>query len=702
MHLERETVEETEMGFNISPGVYTTEIDLTNIIPSVSTTEGALGGVFRWGPVGQRVLVDSEKTLADRFGKPTNHNAETFFTAASFLAYANKLYVVRAANTSANSTSIANASLSAVGTANGVASNTQLATSVIKNSDDFEGRTFDAGVFYVAKYPGALGNSLKVSVCDSTAAYQSVIPLAPNTNIDAVTSLANYVIGSDTAVVTIVPSGTGTLTTAQAVGTSIITGVAVGDYLKVGNTTIGTQYMRVKAVANTVVDGANVSVTISLDSKFSLGQNHSANNVERVWEYYNLVNRAPRTSLTQSTSVAPTIKDEMHVVVADEDGAFTGTPGAVLEVYEALSRNSEAKDESGSSVFYKSVINNNSAYVWTTRDLTSAVTGTSTTLIDSTALVPARFSLANGQDGLNENAASLASLSRAYDLFTTADEIDISLILQGVAKGGSNGSGLANYLIDNIASVRKDCVVLISPPRASVVGAVGNELNNVLAFRDAINNSSYAFMDSGYKYTYDKYNDVYRYVPLNGDIAGIMARNDSLADPWFSPGGYNRGGVKNVYKLAWNPNQAQRDQLYKSDVNPVVSLAGNGPVLYGDKTLLGRPSAFDRVNVRRLFIVLEKAIARASASTLFELNDEFTRAQFRNMIEPYLRDVQGRRGIYDFKVVCDETNNTPQVIDTNGFAGDIYIKPARSINTIQLNFVAVRTGVEFSEIVGKF
>lgn len=688
------------MGFNISPGVYTTEIDLTNVIPSVATTEGAIAGVFRWGPVGKRVLVDSEKTLADRFGKPTNLNAETFFTAASFLAYANKLYVVRGANTTGSNTNVTNTALSAVATVSG-ASNNQLLTSIVRNSDEIDGKSFDSGVFYVARYPGALGNSLKVSVCDSPTAYQSTINLAPNTNIEAAQTAISFVVGSSTATVNIVPSGTGTGVTSNTVATDLRAALSVGDYLKAGNSAIGVQYMKVKTISAITNNGANSSVTITLDTKFSLAENYSSNTVSRTWEYYNLVNRAPTSSIFQTQTGNPTAVDQLHIVVADEDGAFSGTPGTVLEVYEALSRSTDAKDETGSSIYFKNVLANASRYVYAATDLTSGASATADTVATSSAITPAKFSLAGGQDGLGENAVSLSVLAAAYDQFVSADQVDISLIMQGVARGGTNGTGLANYLLDNIASVRKDCVVLISPERADVVNAAGQELDNLLAFRSSLVNTSYGFMDSGYKYTYDKYNDVYRFIPLNGDIAGIMARNDSLADPWFSPGGFNRGTVKNVFKLAWNPSQANRDQLYKADINPVVSLAGQGPILYGDKTLLGHTSAFDRVNVRRLFIVLEKAIARASAATLFEINDAFTRAQFRNMVEPYLREIQGRRGIYDFTVVCDETNNTPEVIDTNGFKGDIYIKPARSINTIQLNFVAVRTGVEFSEIVGK-
>jgi len=288
----------------------------------------------------------------------------------------------------------------------------------------------------------------------------------------------------------------------------------------------------------------------------------------------------------------------------------------------------------------------------------------------------------------------------AYSLFASPEDVDVSLIL-----AGETNQTRALHLINNIAEVRKDCLVVMSPRKADVVnnsGYVGSEMDDVIAFRNLLPSSSYATMDSGYKYQYDKYNDVNRYVAMNGDTAGLMARTDNDRDPWYSPAGFNRGQIKNVLRLSYNPPKAQRDQLYKSGINPVNTFPGQGTILFGDKTLLAKPSAFDRINVRRLFIVLEKAIAIAAKFTLFEFNDEFTRAQFRNLVEPFLRDVQGRRGIYDFRVICDETNNTGEVIDGNRFVGDIYIKPARSINFIQLNFVAVRTGVEFSEIVGKF
>jgi phage tail sheath protein FI len=310
---------------------------------------------------------------------------------------------------------------------------------------------------------------------------------------------------------------------------------------------------------------------------------------------------------------------------------------------------------------------------------------------------PVVESFINGSDG---SAGTAGEYQRAYDLFKSAEDVDVSIIL-----GGSSVSATAVHLINNIAEYRKDCVVCLSPEQADVVNNtsyVGAEVDDSVTFRNTLPSSSYAVLDSGYKYQYDKYNDVYRWVPLNGDTAGTMARTDQVRDPWYSPAGLTRGRIKNVVKLAFNPNKTDRDQLYKNGINPVVTFPGEGTILFGDRTLLASPSAFDRINVRRLFIVLEKAIAIAARQSLFEFNDPFTRSQFVSLVEPFLRDVQGRRGITDFRVVCDETNNTPEIIDRNEFVGDIYIKPARSINFIQLNFVAVRTGVEFDEVVGQF
>ncbi|NDG32938.1 hypothetical protein EB118_23075, partial [bacterium] len=360
--------------------------------------------------------------------------------------------------------------------------------------------------------------------------------------------------------------------------------------------------------------------------------------------------------------------------------------------------------EDGSTNYYKTVINNTSNYLWWANDRSGAASANSGTLTTSSTTTPLTISMNSGTDGYNEsNTTNITNIITAYDFFKSAEDIDISLVLAGKATNtGTNGTQLANYLIDNIAESRKDCVVFVSPMKEDVINNSGSEVNDVKDFKDSLRSTSYAVCDSGYKYQYDKYNDIYRWIPLNGDIAGLCVRTDSDRDPWFSPAGFNRGQIKNIIKLAYNPSKAHRDILYKAGVNPVVTFPGQGTILYGDKTCLSKPSAFDRINVRRLFIVLEKAIATAAKFTLFEFNDEFTRAQFRNLVEPFLRDVQGRRGIYDFKVVCDTTNNTAEVIDRNEFIGDIYVKPAKSINFIQLNFVAVRTGVEFSEIVGQF
>ena len=693
------------MPFQVSPGVNVSEIDLTTVVPAVSTTEGALAGVFRWGPVEQRTLVDSEANLAARFGKPTNHNAETFFTAANFLSYGNKLYVARVANTTSTNTSVVVRNAVA-----NVAAITDLNDFVVKNEDHYHVKA-DAGTFtgdldakYVAKYPGALGNSLKISVCDSAAAYGATANLdGGSTNISAVNSNVSITVGSSNVVVNIAV-GVGTIAQAVAQANTLSAGLTVGDYVQVGNSTIGIQYMKVASVSATTNTSSVATFTIVTEDVYGLSTNFSTTDgLTRKWEYFNVVDAAPGTSVYQSTFGGNTsAQDELHVVVADHDGLFTGVPGTVLEVFHNLSRATDAKTEDGATNFWQTVINQTSNYVWWANERTGATSANSATITTASTTTPLTLEFQGGSDGLDENNSALGVLLAGYDLFSSAEDVDVSLILTGVSRGGTNGEQVANYLIDNIAEKRKDCVVFVSPQKADVVNNIGSESTDIVTFRNSLRSTSYAVLDSGYKYQYDKYNDIYRWIPLNGDTAGLCVRTDDTRDPWWSPAGFNRGQIKNIVKLAYNPRQADRDILYKAGVNPVVTFPGQGTVLYGDKTLLAKPSAFDRINVRRLFIVLEKAIATATKFTLFEFNDDFTRAQFRNLVEPFLRDVQGRRGIYDFKVVCDTTNNTGEVIDRNEFIGDIYIKPAKSINFIQLNFVAVRTGVEFSEVVGQF
>lgn len=396
--------------------------------------------------------------------------------------------------------------------------------------------------------------------------------------------------------------------------------------------------------------------------------------------------------------------DEIHIAVIDAGGRFTGVTGSVLEIYDAVSKASDARKSDGSSNYYKNVINSSSTYLYWMNHVQGL--GNYTTENSSFGTISATASIANtaGLYQTNFFGGTLGDsltvdnidLGRAYDdFFGDPDTVDVSLLLGGPLTGPGAAA------VCDVARDRMDCVAFVSPDNNETLPASErNETaqNRALAMKTAVGSNSYAFIDSGYKQMYDRYNDIYRYVPLNGDVAGLVVRTDETNDPWWSPAGFNRGGIKGVVKLAWNPAQTYRDNIYPKGINPVVTFPGEGTVLYGDRTAQTKPSAFDRINVRRLFIVLEKAISIAAKYQLFEFNDAFTRSMFVSMVEPFLRDVQARRGVYDFKVICDETNNTPEVIDSNRFVADIYIKPARSINFIQLNFIATRTGVNFEEI----
>jgi phage tail sheath protein FI len=410
------------------------------------------------------------------------------------------------------------------------------------------------------------------------------------------------------------------------------------------------------------------------------------------WSYVAQFDSAPGTS--EYAANFNSTGDELHVIVVDEDGVFTGTAGTVLEKFPFVSKASDAKNSDGSSNYYKNVINTQSKYIWW-MDHPASMSDWGSTAAVAGAFVglnsPENVSLTVGVDA----APAAGDLQAGYDLFGNKELVDVSLLLTG-----GHAVAVAQHVIDNIALDRLDCVVFLSPPLAAVQNNAGDEADDIVTYRSSTLNrsTSYAVMDSGWKVQYDKYNDTYINIPLNADTAGLCARTDQTNDPWWSPAGFNRGAIKNCVKLLYSPNQTDRDTLYKNGINPVVSFPGQGVVLYGDKTLLAKPSAFDRINVRRLFIVLEKAIATAAKFQLFEFNDVFTRAQFKSLVEPFLRDVRGRRGIYDFRVVCDETNNTGEVIDRNEFVADIYIKPAKSINFIYLNFIATRTSVSFEEV----
>lgn len=422
---------------------------------------------------------------------------------------------------------------------------------------------------------------------------------------------------------------------------------------------------------------------------------------------------APGTSLYVQgvKGASSSAGDEIHIAIVDKLGLFSGVTGSVLEIYDSLSKATDARKSDGSSNYYKNVINNNSKYIYWTNHIHGISVGNASST-DSFGLISATAQASGGTSGLyiagftagtlgNSMSVAAAEVAAGYnDYFGNPEEVDVSLLLGGTLTGN------AAQIVADVAKKRMDCVAFFSP---DIDGSVAANLGTysaksviaetrALATRNAIGNNSYAFIDSGYKQMYDRFNDVYRWVPLNGDIAGLVVRTDETTEPWYSPAGFNRGNVKNVVQLAWNPNQAYRDRIYPKGINPVVTFPGEGTVLFGDRTAQTKPSAFDRINVRRLFIVLEKAISIAAKYQLFEFNDSFTRNMFVNMVDPFLRDIQSRRGLYGFKVICDETNNTPEVIDSNRFVADIYIKPVRSINFIQLNFIATRTGVNFEEI----
>lgn len=709
--------------FQVSPGVAFSEVDLTAGAQQVSVSDAAFAGPFNWGPALESMNIGSEDDLVRVFGKPDDVIAAYWFSAQSFLAYSNLLHVVRSMPAGAlNATESAkalvgtvdsgddgntvnlqfwtttsasgfltttlvagqkllivdsNTAVNGVFTVAAIADNTHFTTveaaagiydagSVsaygvqIPNSTDYE-ETWAIGATgygsWVAKYLGELGNSLKVSVCSTAAAFGS----------DPIGTL------------TVVAGNSGIVGSASA---DFVATLNAGDVLTLGSG----QKVSVLSITNTTHLLVNTAVLANAT--------YTTTNWSRAWEFAALFDGAPGTSGFVSDRNGSL--DELHIAVQDIGGMFSGIPGTVLERFPFVSKALDAKDSDGEGNYYVNAINTRSQYVWW---LEAPGTNTSNWGDAASGLtfggdnLPASATLNGGQtDSVNLTDATQET---AYDIFKNADMIDISLVITGPAS-----ATLASYIIQNICEPRMDCVAFVSPTKASVVNNAGQEVADITTFRNSLPSSSYGFLDSGYKYAFDKYNSKSRWVPLNGDMAGLAARSDTTADPWFSPAGVNRGNVKNVIKLAWNPKQLDRDDLYKIGVNSVVAFPGQGTILYGDKTLLSRPSAFDRINVRRLFIILEKTISRLAKSSLFEFNDDFTRSQFRNAVEPYLRDVKARRGVVDYRVICDNTNNTDAVVEQNRFVGDIFVKPTRSINFIQLSFVAVPSGVSFQEVTG--
>ena len=637
------------MAFQLSPGVLVSEKDLTSVVPGVASTTGAFAGDFQWGPVEEVTTISSENQLVERFFEPNDTNAAGWLTAASFLAYGNNLKVVRVLDDDTALNAVASGS-----------------ATLIKNDDDYVNNHSTgqgSNGMWAAKYPGAMGNSLKVSFADYSN-YDS-------NSVASATVTAGGSGYSSAPTVTFSAPGVGI----TATGTATVSGGAV---TAITITNAGNGYTSAPTITFSGGGGSGAAATAVLASD---------------WAYKDNFSTAPLSSF--NTLLKGGSQDELHIIVIDEDGLFTGTRGTVLEKFEGLSKASDAQGLDGESIYYKDVINEQSKYIyWTDHPAGDSTWGNAqaaqTFTSDYTA-AEATVSLTGGVD----DAPDSGDIQAGYLLFADKETIDVSLIITG-----DIGTTDQKYIQDNVARVRKDCIAFLSPQKASVVNNAGSEVTSIVANRNSLSGTSYSVMDGNFKYMYDRYNNVYRWVPLNGDIAGLCVNTDNVSDPWFSPAGYNRGIIKNAVKLAFNPTQANRDDLYQAGVNPVINKPGSGVVLLGDKTMLAASSAFNRINVRRLFMVVEKAIAAAAKFQLFEFNDAFTRSQFTSLITPFLRDVQGRRGLYDFKVICNESNNTGEVIDRNEFVADIFLKPAKSINFIQLNFIATRTGVSFDEIGG--
>jgi len=575
---------------NGSPSVLVREVDLSSVVPAVSTSTGAYVGEFNWGPVGTPILVGNEAGLVEAFGAPTSTDTSSpssvdFISATYFLKYGQSLYVSRAID----ETTAKNAGDDAV--------------IFVANKEVFDESSLMSS--FTAKYPGKIANSLSVHVCGDSDQFLSWGVGQPWSNVKGA-----FDGGPDTSPVVAAAGGT---------------------------------------------------------------------------------------------------EDEFHVAVVDSDGLITGTKGTILETYAYLSGAKDAKTQDGANNFIVDVINNKSEWVWMSEaKIVAAASDKGFSKIGDlvndwgasphTNVNNGRYNLSGGLNA----AASVGDFQEAWDVFSDADKVQIDLAIVGNHATVETSVTMTNYATAIAEGpARRDCVVIASPPRDIIIGASPTSaVDETVGWSNKLNASSYLITDNNYLKTYDKYNDKYVFIPAASSTAGLMAATDRVAAPWFSPAGQRRGRYIGVTSLAYTPDKTQRDTLYKASVNPIVNLPGQGVLLYGDKTKEARPSAFDRINVRRLFLAIERAIKLASANVLFEFNDEFTRAEFVNIVEPFLREIQGRRGITDFLVVCDETNNTAAVIDSNRFIASMFIKPARSINYVTLNFVAVRTGIEFQEVVG--
>jgi Phage tail sheath C-terminal domain/Phage tail sheath protein subtilisin-like domain len=703
--------------FPISPGVYNVEQDLSVTVPVLGSTTGAIAGIFTWGPLFQPFPVTSQSLLAQFFGPPTASNYETWFSAFNFLEYGNQLMVVRTANTTSGT---ANCALNAVvGTG---FSNADILNSVILNKTTQLHQAQTGGwpstVNYVAKWPsGFLGNSLAVGQCSSPAQYHSNIALSGTITSglsqgNSYTGSLTLNSGANSGTLTFIAAGGSSVAAGNTFANTLINSFSVGDYWKVATGIRGnpSQFLQTTAFSNAITNSTSTIMTVNFAQAYNSGGNLQISTVERFWEFYKQV--TPPTSWTsayQAASTNPNVADLVQVIVVDNAGNISGVPNTVLEIYENVSRSIDALNPDGTTNYYRNVINTQSPWIWNVNDLPGALSANSGQLVAVTnGSVPFDQVFSGGQDGDSESSAPQGTLINGWILFQGVEAITIDLVIAGKPLGQSaqagelgttyNNFGMASWLISNIVGVRRDCLLCFSPDSATVINNTGNESTDLVNWASLLPSSTYATMDSGYKLQLDPFNNVNRWVPLNGDIAGLCVFTDKISYPWMSPAGFNRGQISNVIQLAYNPQEADRDIIYPQAINPVVTFPGQGTFLYGDKTFTTEPTGFSRINVRRLFLVIERAIKAAAQFTLFELNDVFTQNQFKNLVTPYLSNIQGAGGIINFLVVCDSSVNTPTVVDANEFLCSIYIQPAKSINFIQITYINTPTGISFSTL----
>jgi hypothetical protein len=725
----------------LSPGVLVREVDLTvgradNVLDNI----GAIAGPFAIGPVEEPIDITTEKDLINVFGKPlsTDSQYEYWMSASSFLSYGGILKVARV-----DGSNLVNAN--AIRNSSGVSTAGEPSLK-IKNFDDYEANYADdiANYIFAAKNPGSWANNLKICVVDDKADQTLTVGAA-------FTSAASIGMGVTTTLTNVPSAGVGTTSVFNGYLKGIITGIGASTVdVKINSlvSTAGVEtpvtYAQKSQLASFTASTGGGNLTVNLITSAGIATTSSTINTgtNPILDWYDqqtlsLTNTsiywksiAPKPGTSQYAANRNGKSDEIHVVIIDDTGTVTGVQGNLLEKHIGLSKAKDAISavNSPQKIWWKDYLAVYSNYVYAgdnpSDDLNVnehvVATGFSeafTQFTDSeglwnidaqdktySALGNVTYTLTGGKDYSNAGGmvATLGDLFSAYNLFSNADEIGVDYLIMGPGLGNKfESQAKANQLI-SIANGRKDCIAVVSPHRADVVDITNSDTqtDNILEFFSPLSSSSYAVFDAGYKYTYDRFNNKFRYIPCNADVAGLMVRTSIVAYPWFSPAGQQRGILNNAIKLAYNPDKAQRDQLYPLRINAIVNQPGVGILLYGDKTALGYASAFDRINVRRLFLTVEQALQRSAQAQLFELNDEITRANFRNIVEPYLRDVQAKRGLYGFLVVCDASNNTPDVIDNNEFRADIYLKPAKSINYITLTFVATRTGVSFEEVAG--